>query len=256
MLASAQALEFEHALAVLLLLALRLSPSAWFLTWAVPSFTLRIALGLALSLSFWPFAMRIAPAEVALGPQLWAAGLWELARGALLGLGTLLPVIALGWVGRIQDASRDAVTGPDEPSPLERLYGVAAIALLFATGAHALVFRALAGSLSDVPLGAAGSTLARVQPVFLELAKLLARAFELSIVLAAPVLLVILTALAIAAASARVSAPLAAALLRGPLLPVVGLSAACLSISSILSPLPQVISTFVQRTLELLPALH
>jgi flagellar biosynthesis protein FliR len=248
--------DSQHALAVFLLLAIRLSPAAWCLTWALPGFALRIALGFALSLSLLPFALRIAPPDLTLGAPLWAAGVWELARGALLGLGTLLPVIALGWVGRLHDASREALAVSGEPSPLERLYGAAAIALLFATGAHALVFRALAGSLSDVPLGAASATLATVQPVFLELAKLLARAFELSIVLAAPVLLVILTSLVIAAASARVSPSLAAALVRGPLLPVVGLSAACLGISSILSPLPEALSVFVHEALELLPRLR
>jgi type III secretory pathway component EscT len=248
--------ELEHALAVLLLLTSRLLPSAWCLTWSLSSFVLRIALGIALSLSLLPFALRVAPAELAIGPQLWAAIPWELARGVLLGLGALLPVIALSWVGRVQDASRDGLAGSEDPSPLERLYGAAAIAVLFATGTHALVFRTLAGSLSDLPLGAAGATLTAAQPVFLELAQLVVRAFELSIVLAAPVLLVISTSLAIAAASARISGPLAAALLRGPLLPVVGLSAACLSISSILSSLPQALSVFVQKALALLPGLQ
>jgi flagellar biosynthesis protein FliR len=247
--------DLGHALAVLVLLSLRFIPTAWCLTWCLPGTPLRIALGLALSLSFLPFALRVSPPELALAPQLWAAFPWELARGLLLGLGSLLPVLALHWVGRIHDASRDVARTAD-PSPLERLYGAAAIALLFVTGAHAPVFRALAGSLTDVPLGAAASPFDAAQPVFLELAKLVARAFELSITLATPVLLVILTSLAIVAASARVSAPLAAALLRGPLLPVVGLSAACLGISSILSTLPQALSVFVEKALELLPGLR
>ncbi len=246
----------DRTLAVFLLLALRLSPAAWSLVWWLPGVVLKLALGVALSLSLLPFALRIAPAELALGPQLWAAGAQELARGALLGLGTLLPVAALGWVGRLHDASRDALGGSELPSPLERLYGAAAVALLFATGAHALVFRALASSLSDLPLGAASASAAEVRPVFLELAKLLARAFELSVILAAPVLLVVLTALAIAGAGARVSPPLAAALTRGPLLPVVGLSAACLGFSSILGQLPQALDAFVRDTLALLPGLR
>jgi len=160
------------------------------------------------------------------------------------------------WVGRLHDASRDALGNSELPSPLERLYGAAAIALLFATGAHALVFRALAGSLSDLPLGAATAGVAEVRPVLLELAKLLARAFELSVILATPVLLVVLTALAIAGATARVSLPLAAALVRGPLLPIVGLSAACLGFSSILGQLPQALDAFVRDTLALLPGLR
>jgi flagellar biosynthesis protein FliR len=246
----------DHALAVLLLLALRVSPAAWSLCWWLPSLTLKLALGIALSLSLLPFALRIAPAELALDPQLWAAVPWELARGAVLGLGTLLPVIALSWVGRLHDAGRDLLSKSEAQSPLERLYGAAAIALLFATGAHELVFRSLAASLSDLPLGAAHSDLARARPVFLGLAHLLARAFELSIILAAPVLLVILTALGIAAAGARVSAPLAAALARGPLLPIVGLSAACLGFSSILSGLPQALEVFLRDTLALLPGLR
>jgi flagellar biosynthesis protein FliR len=247
--------DLRHALAVLVLLALRLSPTAWCLTWSLPGSVLRIAVGLALSLSFLPFALRVAPAELGLDLPLAAAIPVELARGLLLGLGSLLPVLTLHWVGRIHDASRGlALT--DEPPPLERLYGAAALALLFTSGAHALVFRTLAASLSDLPLGSATTTFAAAQPVFLELAKLVARAFELSIILASPVLLVILSSLAIAAASARVSAPLAAALLRGPLLPVVGLSAACLGISTILSALPQALSVFVDKALQLLPGLR
>jgi flagellar biosynthetic protein FliR len=246
----------DHALAVLVLLALRVSPVAWSLIWWLPSLTLKFALGVALSLSLLPFALRIAPAELALGPQLWAAVPWELARGSLLGFGTLLPVIALAWVGRLHDASRELLSEREPQSPLERLYGAAAIALLFATGAHELIFRALAGSLTDLPLGAALSGLAQVQPVFLGLAHFLARAFELSIILAAPVLLVVLTALAIAAAGARVSPALASALARGPLLPIVGLSAACFGFSSILSGLPQALDVFLRDTLALLPGLR
>jgi flagellar biosynthesis protein FliR len=241
---------------VLLLLALRVSPVAWSLIWWLPSLTLKLALGVSLSLSLLPLGLRIAPAELTLGLQLWAAAPWELSRGLLLGFGTLLPVIALSWVGRLHDASREALSNPDPQSPLERLYGAASIALLFATGAHELVFRTLAESLTDLPLGAATSGLDQAQPVFLGLAHLLARAFELSIIVAAPVLLVVLTALAIGAAGARVSPALAAALARGPLLPVVGLSAACLGFSSILSGPPQALDVFVRDTLALLPGLR
>lgn len=247
--------DLAHTLAVFILLSLRLVPSAWCLTWCLPGIVLRLALGIALSASLLPFALRVAPSDLGLGAQLWAAFPWELARGLLLGLGTLLPVLALHWVGRIHDASRDLARS-DEPSPLERLYGAAAIAFVFATGAHAQVFRALAASLLDLPLGAAIAPPGAAQPVFLDLARLVARAFELSVILASPVLLVILTSVAIAGASARVSAPLAAALLRGPLLPVAGLSAACLGISSILGALPQALSVFVEKALELLPGLR
>jgi type III secretory pathway component EscT len=248
----------EHAFAVFALLALRVSPTAFCLAWSAPSLTLRVALGLALAISLWPLALRVTPAELAAGPQLWAAIPWELARGTLLGFGSLLPALALGWAGRTTDTARDPTASVPDTSPLERLYGAAAAALLFASGAHTLLFRALAGSLSDVPLGRV-STLASVasaRAALLELAKLVARAFELSVVWAAPVLIVIATAFAIAALATRIAAPVGAALGRGPLLPVLGLSGACLGISSILGSLPPALAVFVRKTLELLAGLR
>ena len=247
------ALDAERTLGVLVLLSLRITPSLLWLAWPLRSTTLAFALGLGASLSLGPLVLRIAPDPLQLSA---ASAALELARGVTLGLGGLLPLLALGWAGRLSDAIRDPVPLDPTPSFLERLYLSAALAMLFASGAGTRVWSALIGSLSDVPLGAGAPDLPAISAIALELAKLLARAFELGVVLAAPVLLVSATAAVLFGLTARVSPLLGAALLRGPLLPVIGLSAACLCISSILGEYPQVAQVFIDATRALFSGLR
>jgi type III secretory pathway component EscT len=245
-------MDVERSLAVLILLALRVVPGVWWIAVSLRSALFGLLLGLGAALALWPLAGRLAPPELALGLPLWAAAPVELARGVVLGLGGLLPLWVLAWAGRMSDAFRDASADAAAGGTLERLYAWAAIAVLFASGAYRFVVGAIAGSLVEVPLGSAVSDLETFQEVMRGLSFLIARAFELGVVLSAPVLLVCLSAVLLLGLSQRVSAPLGAALLRGPLLPAAGLSAACLSISGILGEYPQLARVFVDTTRALL----
>ena len=249
--------DLDRALAVLGLLSLRLVPALAWLGWAARSVSLAVVLGFGASLSLWPLAIAIVPIEDARFSRLWSAAPWELARGVTLGLGGLLPLLAIGWAGRISDALRDVDARTDDLAgfALERLYVAGALAVLFASGAHASVFSALGDSLLEVPLGTGAASTPGVQIALLELAKLLARAFEIGVVCAAPVFLIVFTSALIAGLTSRLSAPFGTALLRVPLLPVVGLSAACLCISSILGEYPRLAQVFVDETSALLRGL-
>lgn len=259
MLESAAALdrELERAVSVWLLLALRVGPTVLTLAWLAGARALGVLLGLGFAASLLPLALAGAAPALQPGPQLWAAAAVELARGACLGLGAALPFAALGWAGRFSESFRasplaDAAARGSQP--LAALYAGGALALAFSTAAHLLLWRALLGSLADTPLGSAARAASRIRDVALELARLFARALSLSLALSLPVLVCVASvalALSLAARSAR---PLGA-FSRGPLLPWVGLSAACLTVSSILGELPRALRVFVDRTLALLSGL-
>jgi flagellar biosynthesis protein FliR len=238
----------ERALAVLLLLALRVGPLLLALFWSLQSPLLGFALALGASLALLPAALLLDGPSL----QLSAAAPWELLRGVVLALGALAPLLAFAWAGKLSEAA--GFSRP--PRALAQIYALAALAVLFGSGAHLLVLRALLASLSDVPLGAGSAGGEAIAAAALGLGQLLARAFELGVVLASPVLLVTLTAVVLFGLSQRVSAPLSAALLRGPLLPLAGVSSACLCISSILHELPRAAQVFLDETLALLAGLH
>lgn len=249
--------ELARALSVWLLLALRVAPTLFALAWLAGARSLGLVLGLGFAASLLPLALAGAPPALAPGPPLWAAAARDLARGACLGLGAALPFAALGWAGRFSESFRASPLGEGaarSSQPMAALYAGGALALAFSTAAHLLLWRALLGSLADTPLGSAAAGASRVREVPLELARLFARALSLSLALSLPVLVCVASvalALGLAARSAR---PLGA-LSRGSLLPWVGLSAACLTVSSILDELPEALRVFVDRTLALLSGL-
>jgi flagellar biosynthesis protein FliR len=238
----------ERALAVLLLLALRIGPLLLVLCWSLNGPVLGFSLALAGSLVLWPSVLALASPAL----QLSAAVPWELLRGVILALGALAPLLAFSWAGKVSEAAGFS----QPPRALARIYALAALAVLFGSGAHLIVLRALLGSLSEIPLGAGSAGLQAIQAASLGLGQLLGRAFELGVVLASPVLLVTLTAVLLFGLSQRVSAQLSAALLRGPLLPLLGVSSACLCISSILGEVPRAAQVFLDKTLALLAGLH
>jgi len=251
--------ELAHALAVLILLALRIGPCIWLLLGVTRVGSLRVLVSAGASVALWPLALASAPADLVLGLPLWAAAPWELARGLVFGVALVLPLWALGWAGRLSETLRDlraAWDASEIPLPLEVLYASGALALLFASGLHLTLFRGLVGSLLDLPLGIGVNASAGAQLVFLELARLIGRAFALSVLFAAPVLLVVLGLALTLGLGSRISGALSAAWLSGPLLPWVGLSAACLSVSSILGELPPALRVFLEKALALLSGLR
>jgi flagellar biosynthesis protein FliR len=230
-------------LGCLLLLALRIGPSWIALGMLLEAPWLAALLALCAASCVLPL---IAPRGGAALP-LSAAVPLELARGSLLALGSLGPLLAFGWAGRFSEA----FTFTTPVRSFARVYSLGALAVLFGSGAHLLVLRALLGSLVDVPLGSGAGDLAPLRPASLGIAQLLGRAFELGVVLSAPVLLVSLCFALLFGFGQRLSPQLSAALLRGPLLPVLGVSSACLCISSMLGELPTAARVFVERTLAL-----
>ena len=238
----------SRTLGILLLLSLRIGPTWLALGFLLEAPWLGTLLGLGAAFSMLPLVLPlVAPAL----PPLAAAPI-ELLRGTLLALGSLAPLLAFRWAGRFSEAFSFAAASRS----LARIYSLAALAVLFASGAHLLVLRALLGSVWDVPLGSGVADLGGLRAASLEIAQLLGRAFELGLVLSAPVLLVSLTFALLFGLGQRLSPQLSAALLRSPFLPILGLSSACLSISSMLGGLPAAARVFVERTLSLVSGLR
>lgn len=230
-------------LGLLLLLALRIGPTWLALGLLLEAPALAALLALCAALCVLPLAAPLAAASLPLS----AAAPLELARGSLLALGALAPLLAFGWAGRFSEAFMFA----SSVRSFARLYALAALAVLFGSGAHLVVLRALLGSLGDVPLGSGSAAPSALGLASLGIAQLLGRAFELGVVLSAPVLLVSLCFALLFGFGQRLSPQLSAALVRGPLLPVLGLSSACLCISSMLGELPGAARVFVERALAL-----
>lgn len=248
----------SHVGAVLLLLGLRLAPMAWLAPWLAieASVALPVALCAGLVLLLLPQALVLAPAALVLDSTLWLPAWFELARGVLLALALALPLHAFGWAGELSDQLRDPGLGAAAQSESSRsalgvLYRMAALAVFFASSGHTLVLSAIAATLREQPLGAVP---AAVGPALLSAARLVVQAFDLSVVLCAPLLLCLLVAALLLGLLSRLAAPVVAQLSRGPLLPVLGLAVAMLCVSSILPQVPLALRVFVAQAQALMHA--
>src|SRR5262245_51905763 len=140
-----------RSLGVFLLLALRIGPTWIALGFLLEAPWLGALLALGSALSVLPLALPLAAPSL----QPIAAAPLELLRGSLLALGSLAPLLAFGWAGRFSEA----FSFVSASRSLARIYSLAALAVLFASGAHLVVLRALLGTLSELPLGGSSADL-------------------------------------------------------------------------------------------------
>lgn len=138
------------------LLALRILPLTMFapwVTWMNAPWAIRIAVSLALTIAFFPFAY--APTPV-LPQTLWewaACGIHELAIGTMFAVATSVPLYALQWAGGLIEQWR-GTTGVESdinPQPLEQWLLMFGIAVFVALGGHRLAITIFTNMLQHTP---------------------------------------------------------------------------------------------------------
>jgi flagellar biosynthetic protein FliR len=181
----------EQALAVAVLLALRVLPLVLLVPWlAVPRAPLALvpAVTAVLVLCLHSPAAASAPALPLASVTLTALGLRELLIGVVYALPLALPLRAIEWSGVLAGRGLGA---PFAERALSSLLLTLAAASFFALGGHRVALRMLADELGRVPIGllrGPADSLALVTGT----ARLLGDAFALALLLALPALAVLL----------------------------------------------------------------
>lgn len=112
---------------------------------------LYLAVGLALALAAGLSGGAVVAPALLATPSLLPLGVArELCIGFCFALAAAVPLLGFGWGLRL--AERPLSPGD---APFTRLYVLAAVLLVLSLGAHRAFVQSLAGSLQDVPLGAA-----------------------------------------------------------------------------------------------------
>ena len=229
----------EQALAVALLLALRLLPLVLLVPWlCVPRAPLALvpAVTVVLVLCLHSPAAASAPALPFAAVTLAALGLRELLVGVVYALPLALPLRAIEWSGVV---SARGLGAPFAERALSSLLLTLAAALFFALGGHRVALRALADELGRVPLG-----LLRGPADSLALAtgtaQLLGEAFALALLLALPALAVLLVFELGVALSARGSGARNLDWLLPPLRPALWLAAVWVGVALLVQTLPEI----------------
>ncbi|HEX4352463.1 MAG TPA: flagellar biosynthetic protein FliR [Polyangiales bacterium] len=247
--------ELDRALVTALLLWARLAPlfllGPWLSLRATPSLV-PFLLSVGAACALLPLAL-IAPATpIEIGLPLMAAGLGELARGAVLAIGCAMPFAIFESAGAWVDALRGGLVG-EGASTLAKLLGFASLAVALAASVHLGVVRLFADSLIGLPLGAALPDRVALGQALFSVAGWFFRAFELGVQLAAPLLLGSFIALIVFGLWMRIGGPAFA----GPALwPWLGLSLFFLSAAGMLDQVPLVVHFFHHETARVLGALH
>lgn len=236
--------EVRRWLTATLLVALRLLPLA---VMSIPRGAGSTATALRLALAAM-LAAALAPAALAGDPRLpegafalFLLGARELLVGTVFAIAVVLPFLALRWAGELTDLWRgsflyQALRPGERPSPLGSLYLMTSLALFFSLGGHRLAIEALADTLTRVPVGsvlaAAGLTQAAMGSV-----RLLGSAIALSAALAAPVAAAIVLAELAVGLLGRAAPHIPLFFVAMPLRAALGLGAALLAVSLLLSDL-------------------
>jgi type III secretory pathway component EscT len=254
----------ERALAVGLLVAVRIAPLAIIAPWvalrATPT-VVRGAVTVVIAVALTPIALHHAPAPPPGAPALLAAALRELVVGLTFAIAVALPFFAVGWAGQLTDTWRGAtlseVIAPfsGEPvSALGNLYLMTAVVLFFAFGGHLVAIDAFAATLHTVPVGFSIDADSLFGVAFGS-ARLFAAALALSAAVAAPVAAVlVLTDLSLGLLG-RAAPQLPLFFAAMPLRAALGLGVAMLTVSLLVSALPDLFIAAVDRAASLLDRL-
>jgi type III secretory pathway component EscT len=249
----------QQALMILALLWSRLAPlfflAPFIVLGARPS-TLALALSIAGALVLMPIALAGTPAPSQAHPALPLAAACgrELLRGSVLALGCALPLAVFASSGSLADALRGA-GGADAADGvglgLTTLYGMAALVLAVLSGWHLPLLQLFLGGLRDTPLGQELMHASATRSALFSAAKLLQRAFEMGVVLSAPLLLGAWAAALVIGLLMRAAHLIALPMAASALWPWLALGAVCLSASVVLDELPSVAQVFLEQTQRL-----
>jgi flagellar biosynthesis protein FliR len=249
----------ERGLSQWVLLWARLAPlfllAPWLVARARPGF-LALALSAGGACALWPLAWLGEPGALPWGLPLMAAGVRELVRGSVLALGCALPFSVFESTGVWADSLRGGLPVQGGASVLGKLYLWSALVLALLASAQLGVVRLFVSGLQSAPLGTDLADAAALRSALWSLAGWLVQAFELSVRLAAPLLLAAFIVTLLVGLSTRVAASLIAPLGSTALLPWLGLGVVCLCTAGILDELPSVVRLFDRETARVLDALH
>ena len=252
----------EVASATVLVLA-RTAPLTVLCPWllpAVPSW-IRASAALVLCAALLPSALASAKEIPSSALLLSLLGTREVLVGILFALASSLPLLALGWAGRLIDLWRGALlsdcsasTEQTLASPLEQLYRSAGAALFVLLAGHLMALGAFADSFGALPLGATQSTLS-LDSVALDLTKLVGAALAFATRLAAPVAVALLGVDVCAAILSRAVEGFAAHFVLLPLRAGAGLAVAFLGITLTFDAFSEVIDDGIRVATKLLGGL-
>lgn len=238
----------------------RLAPVAWlvlarcaplallapWLGWRGTAAAVRVAVALALTVSFVPLALASAPELPAGWLSLALLGVREALVGAAFALAVSVPLYALGWAGDLLDRLGGGLFRPGrdaaERGPLGTLHLAAAVVIFVSLGGHRLALAAFGEGLADVPVGAAldpdtGLALA------LGAGRIVTAALSLAVAFAAPAAVAFVALEASLALAARVAPALGAWAQTLSLRAALSIAVALLSLSALL---PRLGPVFVQ----------
>ncbi|MGF1467339.1 MAG: flagellar biosynthetic protein FliR [Sandaracinaceae bacterium] len=166
----------------------------------------RLGIGLVLSIALMPLAAsaagRLPKGALALG----ALALREVAVGLTFAVATSVPLIALGWTGRLLDRFRGA--GPEDRT-LAELHLAAGVVLFVVIGAHRLGLQAFGEALVALPIG---TPPADPEAFLVGSLRLVVAALTLTVAFAAPAALAFVTLEALGGLLARLAPRLAGAI--------------------------------------------
>jgi len=256
-------IEAERWLVATLLIALRLLPLAALSTplgGGAAAHALRLALAAVLALALAPSVVA-GPALLPEQPLvLFLGGARELLVGTVFAIAVALPFFALRWAGELTDLWRgsflyQALAPAERPSPIASLYLITALVLFFSLGGHRVAIDAFAATLVRVPVGAALAA-AGLSQTALGAIELLGSAIALAAAFAMPVAAtLVLTELGLGLLGrAAPQIPLFFAAM--PLRAALGLGAALLALSALLSFQGDMFLSTIQRASDLVDALR
>ena len=228
------------------LVAARVAPLTLVAPWLALRSTppvLRAALVLALTAALTPLAIESA-AEVPSGALLGLFAAREALIGATFALASSLPLYALDWAGRLVDTWRGAslaeVINPhtgERTSPVGDLYLMTGVFLFLTLGGHRVAIEAFADGLTAVPVGAV-TVQAGLAEVAMGAARLAGSALAFAAALAAPAAAAIVLVEVALGLVARAAPQIPVFFAGMPLRAAVGLFAALLGLSILVSELP------------------
>ena len=256
-------IEVRRWLLATVLIAFRLLPLAALSTpfgRGAAANALRLALAAVLALTLAP-AVLAGPALLPDEPVgLLLCGVRELLVGSVFAIAVVLPFFALRWAGELTDLWRgsflyQALAPTEHPSPVGSLYLMTSLALFFSLGGHRVAIDAFAATLARVPVGSALAA-ADLSQAALGGVELLGSAIAFAVVFAAPVAAtLVLTELGLGLLG-RAAPHIPLYFVAMPLRAALGLGAALLALSVLLSLQGDFFLGSIRRASDLVDALR